>query len=145
MLIEQIRADMMRARKGDDTVAKSLLVTLFAEAQMVGKNKRNGVTTDDEVVAMVRKFSANTEETQRLLVARGQDATTQARELEILAMYLPKQLTRDELMAAIAQIVADQPEKSPKIMGKVMAELKARYGAAYDGKMASELVKAALA
>lgn len=144
MLIEKIRADMITARRGDDAVVKSLLVTLFAEAQMVGKNKRNGDPTDDEVIAMVRKFAANTEETQRLLVARGQDATAQARELEILCQYLPQQMTRDDLQAAIAQIVADQPEKHAKVMGKVMSELKARFGATYDGKLASELAKAAL-
>jgi uncharacterized protein YqeY len=112
---------------------------------MVGKNKRNGDTTDEEAIGMVKKFAANTEETIRLLAERGQDATVQRRELEILQEYLPKQLTQAELIKAIADIVAAQPEKGSKAMGKVMGELKARYGATYDGKLASELVKAALA
>jgi uncharacterized protein YqeY len=145
MLIKQIYDDMIAARKGTDAVAKGLMVTLYSEAAMVGKNKRNGDTTDEEAIGMVKKFAANTEETIRLLAERGQDAGVQKRELEILQAYLPKQLTQAELVKAIADIVAVQPEKSPKVMGKVMAELKARYGATYDGKLASELVKTALA
>lgn len=145
MLIEKIRDDMIAARKGDDAVAKSLLVTLYSEATMVGKNRRNGLTTDEEAISMVRKFAANTEETIKLLAERGQPANAQQRELAILHTYLPRQMSRDELVEAIAAIVAEHPEKSPKIMGKVMGELKARFGATYDGKLASELTKAALA
>jgi len=145
MLIEQIRQDMIAAKKSSDSIAKSLLVTLFAEASRVGKDRRNGDTTDEETIGMVKKFAANTEETIRLLVERGHDADVQRKELAILQAYLPKQLTQAELIKAIADIVAEQPEKSPKIMGKVMAEIKARYGATYDGKLASELVKTALA
>ncbi len=145
MLIKRIYDDMIAARKGDEAVAKSLMVTLYSEAAMVGKNKRNGDTTDEEAIGMVKKFAANTEETIRLLTERGQDAAVQRRELEILQAYLPKQLTQAELVKAIADIVAAQAEKSPKVMGKVMGELKARYGATYDGKLASELVKSALA
>lgn len=145
MLIEQIRQDMIAAKKSSDSIAKSLLVTLFAEASRVGKDRRNGDTTDEEAIGMVKKFAANTEETIRLLTERGQPADVQRRELEILQTYLPRQLTQAELVKAIADIVAEQPEKSPKIMGRVMAELKARHGATYDGKLASELVKGALA
>jgi uncharacterized protein YqeY len=145
MLIKQIYDDMIAARKGNDAVAKSLMVTLYSEAAMVGKNRRNGDTTDEEAIGMVKKFAANTEETIRLLAERGQDAAVQQRELAILQAYLPRQLTQDELASAISAIVEAQSEKSPKIMGKVMAELKARYGATYDGKMASDLVKSALA
>jgi uncharacterized protein YqeY len=144
MLIEKIRNDMMAARRGNDHVAKSLLVTLYSEASMVGKNKRNGDTTDEETIVMVRKFAANTEETLRLLIERGQPADAQRRELEILGTYLPQQLTEAELSKAIADIVALQPEKSSKVMGRVMSELKTRHGATYDGKLASELVKLAL-
>ena len=56
LLIEKLRQDMIAARKGSDTVTKSLMVTLYSEAAMVGKNKRNGDTTDDEAVAVIKKL-----------------------------------------------------------------------------------------
>lgn len=144
MLIKQIYNDMVTARKGSDPVAKSLLVTLYSESSMVGKNKRNGDPTDEETIGVAKKFVANAEETIRLLSERNQDTSIQKKELEILQTYLPKQLTKVELESAIADIISMQSDTGPKIMGKVMSELKARYGAAYDGKLASELVKVAL-
>jgi len=141
MLIEQIREDMNRARKGDDAVAKSLLVTLYSEAQMVGKNKRNGATTDEEVLGVVRKFSANAEETRRLLEARGQSTLAQSRELALLAAYMPQQMAESELEAAVRKIVAEQNLTGAKAMGTVMAGLKEAYSGQYDGRVASSVVK----
>jgi uncharacterized protein YqeY len=145
MLIEKLRGDMIAARKGDDAVAKSLMVTLYSEAAMVGKNKRNGDTTDEEAIAVIKKFAANAEETRRLLDERGQDTSVQAREIRILEGYLPSQLDRAGLDAVIRMIIHDMKLEGPKAMGSVMAELKRGYSGRYDGKMASDLTKVALA
>ena len=144
MLIDEIRADMMEARKGSDAVAKSLLVTLYSEAQRVGKDKRNGATTDEEVIGVIRKFAANAEETQRLLQARGQNTINQTRELELLITYLPTQMTQEGLESAVRVIVAELGLAGAKAMGAVMAELKARHAGTYDGKLASQVVKSIL-
>ena len=50
----------------------------------------------------------------------------------------------EALRASVEEIVAGLPERSPKAMGQVMAQLKARHGEAVDMKAASALVKAAL-
>lgn len=144
MLIDQIRDDMFTARKGTDTVAKNLLVTLYSEAQRVGKDKRNGVSTDEECVAVIRKFLANAEETVRLLHARGQSSVAQTHEVHILTTYLPTQLTEAELAQIVQNIVAELNLSGAKVMGTVMAELKARHAGAYDGKLASQVVKTVL-
>jgi uncharacterized protein YqeY len=144
MLIERIRADMMEARKGSDAVAKSLLVTLYSEAQRVGKDKRNGATTDEEVMGVIRKFAANAEETQRLLQARGQNTINQTRELELLITYLPTQMTQEGLESAVRSIVSELGLSGAKAMGAVMAELKTRHAGTYDGKLASQVVKSIL-
>ena len=144
MLIEKIRTDMIEARKADNAVAKSLLVTLFSEAQMVGKNKRNGASTDEECVAVIRKFISNAEETVRVLEMRGQSAETQTQEIEILITYLPTQLDEAALTQAVQDIVKELNVSGAKAMGAVMAELKARHAGAYDGKLASQVVKSVL-
>lgn len=145
MLIEKIKADMITARQGSDAVAKSLLVTLFAEAQRVGKDKRNGHTTDEECMGVIRKFAANAEETCHMLQARGKDVASQHQELLILRGYLPQQLTEQELIQAVQKIVMDNQLQGTKAMGQVMAALKAEHGGKYDGKMASDIVKKVLA
>ena len=144
MLIQQLFVDMIAARKGSDPTAKSLLVTLYSEAARVGKDRRNGDTTDEEVLATVKKFAANVEETIRNLEEIHRDTTAQRRELEILLGYLPSQMSDAQLTEAIRVIIQDLGVSGPKAMGQVMAELKARHGASYDGRVASQLVKGAL-
>jgi hypothetical protein len=144
MLINKIREAMNEARKGNDAIRKNLLVTLFSESQMVGKNKANRESTDDEVVATIKKFVNNTEETLKFMKERNVDSGNQQHELEILQEFLPKQLSEQELREEIKAIIESLSEKSPKMMGAVMAGLKAKHGANYDGKLASALVKTEL-
>lgn len=141
MLMEKIREAMLTARKGTDTVARNLLITLYSEAQAVGKNKRNGDTTDEEVVSMVKKFITNLEETVRLLTARNQDAHAQTHELEILRTFLPRQMTEQELCEVVQAMVSAHAGAN---MGQIMAQLKAAHAGTYDGKMASQVVKSVL-
>ena len=144
-LLAQIREDMMTARRGDNDVAKALLVTLYSEAARVGKDAGNRDSTDDEVAATVRKFVKNAEQTATELENRGRDASGARREIEILSGYLPKQMTAEQLEAAVRTLAADLTERSPNMMGKLMGDLKAAHGGTYDGKMASEIVKRVLA
>lgn len=144
-LMGRLHTEMTAARRGTDEVAKSLLVTLYAEAGRVGKDDGNRESTDGEVIQTVRKFLKNVDETVGKLEAMGRDASQFKREGEILRTYLPAQLSEDELKAEIGTIVAGLPDRSPKAMGQVMAALKQKHGANYDGKLASALVKQALA
>jgi uncharacterized protein YqeY len=141
MLIETLHKDMVSARQGKDSVAKNLLVTLYSEALMVGKNKRNGNPTDDEVLATIKKFAANVDDTIRNLQAINRDAAIQQREADILHAYLPQQIDRITLEAVVHSIVHEMKLEGAKAMGAVMAELKKNYTGRYDGKMASEVVK----
>lgn len=141
MLIEKIRADLLAARKARATVAANSLTALVGEAVMVGKNAGNRESTDDEVVATVRKFLKNLEETKRNLVAHNKDVAVCEEEIEIISRYLPQQMSADELKSAVAAIVA---ETAGANMGVVMKILKERYAGLYDGKVASEVVKQVL-
>ena len=93
---------------------------------------------------MVKKFAANAEETCRLLRDRGQDTAAQNLEINILNRYMPQQMDRAVLESVVHSIVHEMKLEGPKTMGLVMAELKKSYAGRYDGKMASEVVKAAL-
>jgi len=144
MLLGELRKMMMKAKLEKDTVKGNLLSTLVAEAVMVGKNDGNRETTDAETIAMIKKFLKNVNETLALMDEMGKDKTETLREKEILESLLPKQLSEEELAKVIEEIVATLPDKSPRQMGNVMAELKKKYDGQFDGKIASGLVKKAL-
>ncbi len=141
MLLNTLRKDMMTAKKERDSVKGNLPSTLVAEAVMVGKNDGNRETTESEVIAMIKKFLKNAEET--ITIARSMEKEPEKELLEkaILESYLPKQMSESEIEAAVVAIIAALPEKNVKMMGKVMAAFKEKFEGAYDGKLASEIIK----
>lgn len=144
MLLNTLRKDMMLAKKEHNELKGSLISTLVGEAVMIGKNNGNRESTDEEVVATIRKFIKNIDETINILKAEEKPFDKPAAEKAILESYMPKQMTDDELAAVIDAMIAALPEKNPKMMGKIMNDLKAKHNGLYDGKKASELVKAKL-
>ena len=60
---------------------------------------------------------------------------------ELIAAYLPEQLSDDELHAIVGDVVAETGASSPKEMGKVMSLVMPRVQGRADGKRVSALVK----
>lgn len=144
MLLEKIRQASVEARFQKNTVAAALLVTLYAEAARVGKDNGNRETTDAETQAVVRKFLKGLNETMAV-IKDGPAHDVALAEKGILEGFLPRQVAGDELKAVVHELVAALPERTPKSLGAVMGQLKARLGGAYDGAEATALVKQALA
>jgi uncharacterized protein YqeY len=95
-LMEQIKVKQVQARKSG-SIEASLLTTLLGEAAMVGKNAGRE-TNDAEVVAVVKKFVKNIDETVSALTSRGQDAATFVAERDVLEQFLPVQLSENALI-----------------------------------------------
>ena len=75
---------------------------------------------------------------------RAELAKQEGEEIVIIREFLPKQLSDAEMEKAIAAAIAKTGAASVKDMGKVMAELKARYAGQMDFAKASAAVKAKL-
>jgi uncharacterized protein YqeY len=75
---------------------------------------------------------------------RAELATQEREEIAIIQAYLPKQMSEDDVKAAIASVIAETSAAGMKDMGKVVAALKAKYAGQMDFGKASGLVKAAL-
>jgi len=144
MLLEKLRQDRQQAKLAGDTLRANLLVTLIAEATKVGKDDGNRETTDEEVLAVTRKFIKNLDETILMLEKIGRIPSQAQQEKELLLTYLPQQLSRSELKQQVEKLVADYPTRSPQLMGKIMASLKADFAGRYDARLASEIVKEVL-
>jgi uncharacterized protein YqeY len=144
MLIEQMKKDFMEARKAKNHTLSAFMSTLVSEVEMIGKEVGNPEITDEKTIKIVKKFINNAKDTISHGEKAGKDVSASKAEIEVLNKYLPKQMSEAELKPVIAEIVATLPEKNAKATGKVMAELKTRFGGQYDGKLASQLVKEAL-
>jgi len=139
-LIQQIKDDQLQARKNRDKDKSSLLTTLIGEASMPGKNDGNRESTDEEVVAIVKKFIKNLNEVisatnTPVVVIVAQD------EIDTLEKYLPEQITGMRLEMTIQGVIVSIGAESVRDMGKVMKVLKDSYEGCYDGREASTIVK----
>lgn len=144
MLLDTLKNDALAARKARDAIRSALLTTLVAEAAKVGKDDGNRASTEAEVVAVVKKFIKNTEETLRAVQGKPAEAQAQG-ELAILKAYLPKQATEEDVRAKVAELVGGLSDRSPRQMGVVMAGLNAAFDGNFDKALASRIVKTALA
>ena len=141
MLIQKLQADQLIARKAKDYVATGLLTALVSEAAMVGKNAGNRISTDDEVLATIRKFLKNAEETLnrvKQLAGAEKAVSNFTEEIQILNGYLPQQMSDDQLREAINTFKTENPNAN---MGLAMKFLKEKYNGLYDGKQASIIAK----
>lgn len=62
-------------------------------------------------------------------------------QLEVISRYLPKQLSEDEVKAAVQAIIAEVGAKGPQDMGKVMGVATKKLAGQAEGKTISDLVK----
>ena len=133
-LLSQIKAHQLNARKIGNAIASNLFTTLIGEAAIIGKNAGNRETTDTEVVAVIKKFIKNIDETVNALQSRQQNCDQFIQEKTLLSEFLPVQLTETELTV----IAMDHKEQG---MPKFMKYLKDNHAGQYDGKLASTIAK----
>jgi uncharacterized protein len=151
-LLSTLKADQLAARKSKQSVKAGLLTTLIGEAEMVGKNDGNREVTDSEVTALVKKFMKGVDESIAALTKNlgTEDGIDRLRlnilfeERVILESYLPQQFTQEQLTHIIGSMKVEFNVLDVKGKGVIMKSLKERFDGQYDGKMAAQVVDAAL-
>jgi len=133
-LQEQISKDIIQAMKDKQ---KDKLEALRYVKSLFIQNNTSTKPTDDlsVIVAHVKKLQDTTE-----MYAAGTDARIKLdNEISILKTYLPAEMSETEVVAMINQIKASGKAQ----MGEIMKEMQPQIKGRFDGKRASDLVKAA--
>ena len=145
MIVNQLKQDQLQARKDRDTVLALFLTTVYSEVITIGKDDGNRETTDQETIAVLKKYIKRAEEMKTILEDRGlmigKEIAAANFEIEVIKRYLPKQLSEEDLNVVITQIIEAREFTSMKDMGPTMQALKAMYEGTYDGALASTIVK----
>ncbi|HTX20072.1 MAG TPA: GatB/YqeY domain-containing protein [Bacteroidota bacterium] len=145
-LTQRITDDMKAAMKQGEKLRLETLRMIRAQIlEFEKKGLGREMTGDDELSILATASKKRKEAIEQFKLAGRDDlAEKETKELEIIAGYLPKQLTREEAKAIVDRIVQESGAASVKEMGKVMPlamkELKGRV----DSALISELVRQAL-
>jgi len=146
---ETITAALKAATKAQDKRRISTLRLVSAaikDRDIAARTAGKGEATDAELLELFARMIKQREESEKIYAdaGRAELAKQEGEEIVIIREFLPKQLSGQETDQAIAEAIAKTGASSVKDMGKVMAELKARYAGQMDFGKVSAAVKAKL-
>lgn len=138
-LLDRIKADTAAALKAGDRERVQALRLITSELQKSIKESRDGA---DEAAVLQRERKRRLEAADAYAEAGREDlAAGERREAEIIAAYLPEQLSDEELHAIVGDAIAESGASSARDMGQVMSLVMPRVKGRADGRRVSELVK----
>ena len=145
MLHERIDADLKDAARAQDKLRLGTL-RMLKSAMKYREIEKGEPLTDDEVLAVCSTAIKQRRDSAAQFTAGGRPelAATENAEIAILEIYLPRQLTDDELQALVRQAALDTGAKGPRDMGAVMKALGPKTKGQAEGKRVSDAVKAVL-
>jgi len=146
MIRDKIKAALVAAMKGGDKAATGTIRLIQAAVKNRDIEARTGGAPDDDdrlVSEVLQKMVKQRRESADLYRKGNREELAAAEEAEIAVIerFLPKQMTDEDARSAISAIIAETGASSMKDMGRVMAEVKARLGAAVEPARASALVR----
>ena len=146
-LKEKLQSDLTEAIRGRDELKSStirMVLTAITTEEVAGKQSRT--LSDEEIIAVLSREAKKRREASDAFESGGaKDRAARERdENEIIALYLPKQLTDEELDGLIKEAVASTGASSPAAMGQVMKYLQPKIAGKADGGRVSAAVKSAL-
>jgi uncharacterized protein YqeY len=149
-LRENFLAALKTSMQAGDAPRTSTLRMIMAKVKDIDIAARpKGVTAvpDDEILAALRGMVKSRREAVELYRQgnRPELAEKEEAEIAVIQEFLPAQMDGDALAAAVADAIAETGAASVKDTGKVMALLKAKYGASLDMAAAGAIVRARLA
>ena len=144
---ESLRADLTEAIRGRNEITSStirMVLTAITNEEVAGKEAR--VLSDDEIITVLSREGKKRREAAEAFenAGRADKAALEKSEGEVIAKYLPAQLTEADIAAIIAEAIASTGAAGPADMGKVMGAVKPKIAGKADGGVVSALVKAAL-
>lgn len=142
MLKEKLLEDLKNSMKEKNVIRKN--VVQMIRAAILQKEKDGGVELkDEEIMQIIAKEAKTRKDALPDYEKSGrEDAISEVKEeIAIIEEYLPKQLTKEEIIPIVKEIIKEQNATSMKDMGKVMQVAKAKIGVSADGKVISECVK----
>ena len=142
MLKEKLLEDLKNSMKEKNVVRKN--VVQMIRAAILQKEKDNQIELNDEEIMQIIAKEAKTRKDALPDYEKSgrEDLIKEVKEeIAIIEEYLPKQLTKEEILPIIQEIINKTGASSIKDMGKVMGEAKKQLGVSADGKTISECVK----
>ena len=143
-MFDRISNDIKDAMKAKDKVRLETLRNIkkvFLEAKTAPG--ANDTLTDDAAMKIMQKLVKQGKDSAALYNEQGRADLAEAElaQVAVIETYLPKQMSAEELEAALKDIIAEVGAEGPKDMGKVMGAATKKLAGLAEGRAISAKVK----
>jgi len=150
MLREDIQNALKEAMKEKNTLEMNAIRMIIAgqkEKDVDARGKGKEKAEDAELLSMMQTMIKQRRESIEMFIKGGRPelAEKEEAEIKIIERFLPKQLSDNEIKAAVEETIKETGATSMKDMGKVMGALRAKYAGQMDFGAVSGIIKSLLA
>jgi len=147
-LQENLMVKMKEAMKSKDSVALESLRAIKSE-MLLAKTKSGAseALSEDEEIKILQKLVKQRKDSAALYLEQNRKdlAEPELAQVDIIAQFLPEQMSEEELKSVVSSIIEKVGASSMKDMGKVMGMASKQLAGKADGKAISAVVKELLA
>lgn len=144
MLVETIDQDIKKAMLAKDDVRLRGLRAVKS-ALLLARTEKGAldIVSEETELKVLQKLIKQRKESAEIYQTQNRDDLYQIEkeEMQVIEAYLPQQMSRGEIMAAVQEIIQKTGATSVKEMGKVMGAANKELAGKADGKTISEIVK----
>jgi len=145
---KNIQADIKDAMKSGDSEKRDVLRMLdsMIKNTEIEKNKREDGLNDEEVLEVVRKAVKQRKDSIQQYTDGGRKdlADKEKKEIDILTKYLPRQMSEEELIIIIKEVIKQSGIKEKSELGKVMGIIMGKVKGKADGNIVRKIVESML-
>jgi len=141
-MLTQINIDLKKAMQERDKDKLNVLRALKSAAQYQ-KLEIKKELSEEEVISVFKNQVKQRQQAAELYIQGGRPelAEIEKREIDIIKVYLPEEISEAELEKNVSEAIAHLNAESMKDMGNVMKYLKEKLGSNVDGKSLSAIVR----
>ena len=143
-LFDIISNDIKEAMKAKDKVALDTLRNIkkvLLEAKTAPG--ANDTVSDETAIKLIQKLAIQGKESAELYSSQNRPelAAEELAQVAVMEKYLPKQMSEEEIAAALREIIAQTGAAGPQDMGKVMGVATKQLAGKAEGRVISTIVK----
>jgi len=141
----ELQSALKEAMVNKDQMRRDVIRMLMSAIKQVEVDSRKELSAEDVIGVLqkeAKKRRESIDEAER--VGRAELAAQEKLELGILEVFLPRQLSREEITTIVQQTIAETGVTSIKEKGKLMGALMPKVKGLADGKLVNEVVQSLL-
>lgn len=140
-LLGRLNDDMKQAMKNKQKEKLTVIRMVKAALQNEGIKLQHTLTEEEEITVLAREVKQYKDSLLEFKKAGREDLVNKLQsEIQILSAYLPEQLTEEELVDVIKQVISEVGATSKADMGKVMTAVMPKVKGKTDGSLVNKLV-----